>query len=453
MGRVKKLFVLNLIVMAVVLSVSSLSMAAQAKNVILMIGDGMGLAHVHATWLYATRHLEKNLVMTEIMDKGRTAYITNDTLDSIVTGSAEAATQMATGVKVHVKSISVGPDGRPMKTILEMAKEKGKATGMVTTAGITDATPASFAAHVDSRSKEEIIADQLIKSEVKILFGGWKNFFLPEAEKGRRKDGRNLIHEAEQKGYTVVETRKAMIQAQGEKILGLFNRENMLFEIDRGGSQEPSLAEMTSKALEVLGQDPDGFFLVVEAGRIDHAAHHNDIGGVLWDTLAFDDAIRVAYDYQKKCPETLLIITADHETGGLVVLPYSHTGSEFVGMNFEAISKIKASHEVRNKALGKDPTPEKLEEVIKKYYDIDLSDDEALSIIGNCIGKLDPRHFTDMDGSIAFALRLYHRIGWSHEIHSATPLPLWGIGPGSEKINGWKHNTELFRIVQEAYGF
>ncbi len=428
-------------------------MADQAKNVIFMIGDGMGLSHVHATSLYAAGHLRKNLAMTEIMDKGRTAYITNDTLDNVVTGSAEAATQMATGVKVHAKSISVGSDGRPMKTILEMAKERGKATGMVTTAEITDATPASFAAHVDSRSKQEIIADQLIKSEVKILLGGGKDFFLPDSEKGRRKDGRNLIREAQQNGYTVVETRKAMIQAQGEKILGLFSRGNMLFEIDRGGSQEPSLAEMTSKALEVLGEDPDGFFLVVEAGRIDHAAHHNDIGGVLWDTLAFDDAIRVAYEYQKSCPQTLLIITADHETGGLVLLPYSHTRSEFVGMNFEAISKIKASYEVRNEALGKNPSPKKVKEVIKKVYDIDLSDEEVLSILGNRIGQLHSRHFTDRDGAIAFALRLHHRIGWSHGIHSATPLPLWGIGPGSEKINGWKHDTELFRIVEEAYGF
>lgn len=453
MSKMRKLLVGYFIVITLVFSLASLSIAAQAKNIILMIGDGMGLAHVHATWLYATRQLGKNLIMTEIMDKGRTAYMFNDTLDSTVSESAEAATQMATGVKVHVKSISVGPDGKPTKTILEMAKEKGKATGLVTTSGITDATPAAFAAHVDNRSKEDVIADQLIKSNVNILFGGRKGFFLPEAEQGKRKDGRNLINEAKQNGYTFVETADQMKETQGEKILGLFNRENMLFEIDRKGSQEPSLTEMTAKALEVLGKDPDGFFLMVEAGRIDHAAHHNDIGGVIWDTLAFDEAIKVAYDYQKNNADTLLIITADHETGGLVVLPHSHKSPEFVGMNLEGISKIKASHEVRNKELGKDPTPKKIKEVIKKYYDVDLSDDEAQAIKENCIGKLDPRHFTDMDGSIAFALRLYHRIGWSLEIHSGTPLPLWGIGPGSEKINGWRHNTELFKIMQKAYGF
>jgi alkaline phosphatase len=453
MKKIKKMLLGHLVILAITCFFSVVSLAGQAKNVILMIGDGMGLAHVHTTWLYATRQLGKNFVMTEIMDKGRTAYIINDTLDSSVSESAEAATQMATGVKVHVKAISVGPDGRPLKTILEMAKERGKATGLVTTSGITDATPASFAAHVENRTKEDVIADQLIKSEVNILLGGRRRFFLPEAEKGRRKDGRNLIEEAKQNGYVFVQIAEEMKGAQGEKILGLFNHGDMMFEIDRKGSQEPSLAEMTVKALEVLSKDPDGFFLMVEGGRIDHAAHHNDIGGVIWDILAFDEAARVAYDYQKNNPDTLLMIVADHETGGLVVLPHSRTSPEFVGMNVEAISKIKSSYEVRNKELGEDPTPGKIKEVIKKYYDIELSDGEAEAIKTNCIGKLDPKHFSNMDASIAFGLRLYHRIGWGLQIHSATPLPFWGIGPGSERINEWRHNTELFRIIQEAYGF
>jgi len=451
-GKMRKLFTGSIIVITLVLSFASLSFAAQAKNIILMIGDGMGPSHVQATWLYATRQLGKNLVMTEVMEKGRIAFVVNDTLDSTVTESAEAATQMATGVKVHVKAISVGPDGNALKTILEMAREKGKATGLVTTSGITDATPAAFAAHVDKRSKEGIIAEQLIRSGANILFGGRKVFFLPEAGKGRRKDGRNLLNEARQNGYVVVETAEGMKKAQGEKILGLFNNGNMLFEIDRKGSQEPSLAEMTAKALEVLSRNKDGFFLMVEAGRIDHAAHHNDIGAVISDTLAFDEAIKVAYEFQKKNPNTFLIITADHETGGLVVLPHSYT-SEGIGMNLEAISKIKASHEMRNKELGKDPNPEKIKEVIKKYYDIDLKDEEVKAIKENTIGKLDPRHFYNMDGSIAFALRLYHRIGWGLEEHSATPLFIVGIGPGFEKISGWRHNTELFKIMKEAYGF
>ena len=454
MDRMRKIILAHIIIITIILSYSVLSFAAQAKNIILMIGDGMGPSHVHIAWLYATRQLGKNLVMTEVMDKGQTAYMVNDTADSTVTESAAAAVQMATGLKVFAKSVGIGPDGKVLKTILEMAKEKEKATGLVTTSGITDATPAGFVAHVAHRSEEEKIADQLVKSDVNILFGGRKEFFLPQSEKGRRKDGRNLLNDARENGYLVVETAEEMKKTDGKKILGLFNQSNMLFEIDRRGSTEPSLAEMTMKALEILSRNKDGFFLMVEAGRIDHAAHHQDIVGVISDTLAFDEAIKVVYEFQKSHPDTLLIITADHETGGLVILPYSQTGDEYEGINLRAIFQINGSHEKRNKELGKDPSLEKIKEVIKKYYGIDLKEEEAKTIKENTMRRLDPRHFHyDMDGSIAFVLRLYHRIGWATDSHSATPLLLWGIGPGSEKIKGWRHNTELFKIMKEAYGF
>ena len=450
----RKCLLCYLVISVAVFVSASLSLAAQAKNVILMIGDGMGPAHVHTAWLYATRQLGKNLVMTEVMDGGHTAYMVNDTADSTVTESAAAAVQMATGVKVLARSVGIGPDGKTLKTILEMARERGKATGLVTTSGITDATPAGFFAHVEKRSEEEKIAAQLVKSDVNILLGGRKGFFLPEAEKGKRKDGKNLLIEARQNGYAVVETAEEMKKAEGRKILGLFNNGDMLFEIDRMGSTEPSLSEMTSKAIEVLSQDPDGFFLMVEGGRIDHAAHHNDIAAVIHDVMAFDGAIRVAYDFQKNHPETLLIITADHETGGLAIISYAHAGSDYAGINLKAISEIKASHEKRNKDLGKDPSPEKIREVIKKYYGIDLKEGEVRMIQENVLTKYDSRHFHyDRDGSISFALRLHHRIGWVSGSHSAAPLFLWGIGPGSEKIKGWRHNTEVFTIMKEAYGF
>jgi len=454
MGKIKKIILAHFVVFTIILSFSLLSFAAEAKNIILMIGDGMGPAHIHIAWLYATRQLGKNLIMTEIMDKGHTAYMVNDTADSTVTESAAAAVQMATGVKVLAKSIGIGPDGKVLKTILEMAKEKGKATGLVTTSGITDATPAGFVAHVAHRSEEEKIADQLVKSDVNILFGGRKSFFLPEAEKGKRKDGRNLLNEARQNGYIVVETAEEMNKAQGEKILGLFNMENMFFEIDRKGSKEPSLAEMTAKALEVLRKKGQGFFIMVEGGRIDHAAHRYDIGAVISDVLAFDEAVKVVYDFHKANPDTLLIITADHETGGLVVLPYTPTSKEYEGINLGAISKIKASYLKRDKELGDNPSSEKIKEVMKKYYDIDLTEDQVRVIRENPLKQLDPRHFSQYgNAAIAFVLRLHHRIGWATDSHTANPLFLWGIGPGAEKIKGWRHNTELFKIMKEAMAF
>jgi alkaline phosphatase len=454
MDKIRKIILVPIVVITILLSYSILSFAGQAKNIILMIGDGMGPAHIHITWLYTTRQLGKNFVMTEVMDKGQTAYMVNDTADSTVTESAAAATQMATGVKVLAKSIGIGPDGKVLKTILEMAKEKGKATGLVTTSRITDATPAAFVAHAEHRSDEVRIADQMVKSDVNILFGGGKDFFIPEPEKGKRKDGRNLLNEAKQNGYIVVETAEEMKKAQGEKILGVFNRGFMNFEIDRKGSTEPSLAEMTAKALEVVSKKEQGFFLLMEGGRIDHAAHYYDIGSVIHDTLAFDEAVKIAYDFQKANPDTLLIITADHETGGLVVLPYTPTSKEYEGINLEAISKIEGSYARIHRELGDNPSSEKIKEVMKNYYGIDLTEDQVKIIQENPLRQLDPRHFTKYgNAGIAFVLRLYHRIGWATDSHTATPLFLWGIGPGSEKIKGWRHNTELFKIMREAYGF
>jgi alkaline phosphatase len=392
MKVIKRLLQGHLVAIAVVLTFLSPSIAGEARNIILMIGDGMGPAQFHAMWFYSARFLGRDCAMTEIMNQGKTGYMYNDSLDSSVPESAGAATQMATGVKVHTKTISVGSDNKPLKSILEIAKEKGKTTGLVTTSGITDATPAAFAAHVKDRRDEHMIAEQLVKSDVNILFGGGRAFFLSETEKGsKRKDSRNLVEEARKKGYKVVETADEMKKATGKKLLGLFNNDNMLFETDRFGSNEPSLAEMTGKALDVLKSNKDGFFLMVEGSRIDNAAHRNDIAALVFEGIAFDEAVKVAYEFQKRNTDTLLIITGDHETGGLAVLSQSPIGREREGINHEAMS--------------------------------------------------------------TFLSRLSSRSGWATKSHTATPLFVWGIGPGSEKITGWKHNTELFKVMRDAYGF
>jgi alkaline phosphatase len=155
--------VLLLVVGILLLPISSV--AAGAKNVILMIGDGMGPSHFGAAWLYSNRVLGKELRMVEVMKSGRTAYLVNDTADAIVTESAAAATQIACGVKVPARAVGMATDGKtPCKTVLELAKEKGLATGLVTTSGITDATPAAFAAHVEHRSDEATVAVQELQT-------------------------------------------------------------------------------------------------------------------------------------------------------------------------------------------------------------------------------------------------------------------------------------------------
>ncbi len=427
---------------------------AKAKNIILLIGDGMGPSQFGAAWLYSNRVLKKDLKMTEVMQAGRTAYLANDTADSMVTESAAAATQIACGVKVPARAAGMGTDGKtPCKTILEIAKERGMATGLVTTSGITDATPASFAAHVPHRSDEASVAAQEIAAGVEILMGGRKNFFLPEAAKGSRKDGRNLLQEAQKAGYTVVGTAEEMQKAPAGKILGLFNMGNMAYEIDRASTKEPSLAEMTTKTLDVLSRNPKGFFAMIEGGRIDHAAHRNDAAGTIRDTLAFDEAVGVALDFARKHPDTLLIVTADHETAGMAVIGHSKTSKEYIGMDLGVIQKVKASHELIATKLGKSPTPQHIKGLVKEYMSIDITDDEAKTVASDTIQKLDPANYSYAYlHSLAFVLRPYLRVGWASQTHTAVPLYAFGLGPGSEKIVGFRHNTELFSIMKAALG-
>ena len=158
------LFVVGLLLLPIGVS------AGQTKNVILMIGDGMGPSQFGAAWLYSNRVLGKELRMVEVMKSGRTAYLVNDTADAIVTESAAAASQIATGMMMTIGTISMAADGKtPVKTILEIARDKGMATGLVTTSGITDATPAAFAAHVPHRSDEASVADQELRAGVDVL--------------------------------------------------------------------------------------------------------------------------------------------------------------------------------------------------------------------------------------------------------------------------------------------
>jgi alkaline phosphatase len=448
-SRIRPL-VLLLVIGILLLPISSF--AAQAKNIILMIGDGMGPSHFGAAWLYSNRIQGKDLRMVEVMKSGRTAYLVNDTADAIVTESAAAAGQIATGVKMTARALSMAADGKtPVKTIMELAKEKGMVTGLVTTSGITDATPAAFAAHVPHRSDEVTVAAQELQAGVDVLLGGRKQFFLPEAAGGKRKDGRNLLDEARAAGYAVVGTASELKQVTGGKILGLFNMGNMAYEIDRAKTAEPSLAEMAAKTLELLSKSPKGFFAMIEGGRIDHAAHRNDAAATIRDTVAFDEAVGVALDFQRKNPDTLLIVTADHETGGMALIGHSKDSKEYIGIDLSAVQKAQTSFELILDELGPNPTPEKIRDIVKKHLAIEITEDEAKTVANDTIRKLDPQNYSYATlHSLAFVLRPYLRVGWGSQTHTASPLFAFGSGPGSEDLVGFRHNTELFRIMKTA---
>ncbi|MHA2191073.1 MAG: alkaline phosphatase [Candidatus Thorarchaeota archaeon] len=286
------------------------SQAAEAEypgslNVILMIGDGMGYEQVKISkWVEVGKN--SNLVMETLPYNYSVA---THSADAEITDSAAAATAYATGVKTNNNWVSIAPNGTELQTILEMAQINGKSTGVITTTSIQHATPAAFMTHVESRGDSSVITQQIIESAgVDVLMGGGGAFFSTYQ-----------IDFMAANGYTLAEDKNTLEAITSGKVLGLFSGGEMGYEQERDINLTPSIAEMTGKSLEILSQDPNGFFLMVEGGRIDHAGHDNSQVDVVLETIAFDNAIEVALNYVEEHSDTILIVTADHETGGLMV--------------------------------------------------------------------------------------------------------------------------------------
>lgn len=282
------------------------------KNVIFIIGDGTGLAQLYSG--------QVNLVGPDnklnVQKMPVTGLVTTHAANRLITDSAAGATAYSCGVKTNNGMIGQLPDGRACKTILEMAEDQGKSTGLVATSTITHATPASYASHIDSRSKQAQIAEQYVTSSVEVLLGGGLEYFIPQSESGSsRDDSRNLVEEFESNGYEFVENAEELNNSDSGKLLGLFSMSGMPSEV-----RTPTLSEMTSKALDVLSSNDEGFFLMVEGSQIDWAGHGNDAAYAMRELADFDAAIKTALDFALEDGETLVVVTADHETGGMNIL-------------------------------------------------------------------------------------------------------------------------------------
>lgn len=279
------------------------------KNVILFIGDGMGIAHVTAlTTVKDSTNLERF---------NNSGFIKTHAIKEYVTDSGASATAYATGQKTYNGAISVSEDKKPLKTVLEYAEELGKSTGLVATSGITHATPASFAAHVDDRGKHNEIAFQMSQSGVDVLFGGRLGNFLPQFHDSSFREDDIDVVKLLQENMNVVTTLLEFQDASSDKPLAyLYSRKSP----PRAEKRLVPLKKLTKKALDILSQNPNGFFLMVEGSQIDWGAHDVDKDYLISEMLDFDDAIGVGLNFAKKNKETLVIVTADHETGGLALL-------------------------------------------------------------------------------------------------------------------------------------
>jgi alkaline phosphatase len=277
--------------------------STKVKNVILLIGDGMGLSQIQAA-LFKSRD-KLNMLNCDAIGLMKTP-----TIDGKIADSAASGTAMATGKKTESGYIGELPDGVKPKNIIEFLEDKNYATGLVSTSAITDATPASFVAHQPCRGFYEEIANDIANSGLDVIIGGGKKHFT------HRRDAVNLIDIFEIKGFSVTYDLKSTLKTEKPKLLALLADEHLP---KKSEGRKNMLSKTTTKAIELLAKNEKGFFLMVEGAQIDWAGHENDADYLCNEVIDFDKAVGAALKFMRSNPNTLVIVTSDHETGGMIV--------------------------------------------------------------------------------------------------------------------------------------
>ena len=437
-------------------TVSDAATTARPKNIIILFGDGA--APVQWEFGRATARALRNtsFATTDIVFRdGVLGLLSTASHDSMVTDSAAAGSAMSTGVKVNNGSIAMAPDGSPRRTVMQAAKAAGKRIGLVTTAEIHDATPAAFAVNAKNRRDGQSIVDQYLVMEPDVLIGGGRDFFLPKGTPGgKRADGRDIVAAFAQKGYQIARTPTEMKSANGGRLLALFADGDMNFELDRDAAKEPATAEMARAALDVLSRDnPNGFVLLVENENTDTAGHHNDAAALMRALWAFDDAVKVALEFQRKAPgETLVLVTGDHETGGLSV---TYAQRELSGpgalqrinpalKELEMIGRITMSLAVLDQTLGPAPKDEDLDRLVAQHFPgFTLDADLRAAILKRTPLERNLMGYGTARTALSRMVSRQTGVYWGTTGHTTEPVAVGALGPGAHLFRGYQDDTEF----------
>lgn len=452
-----------------VFALFALLSVAQAKYVFFFIGDGMGPHQVLATEMYLAelegRIGRTPLLMTTFPYSGQVATFSTS---SGITDSAASGTCLASGIKTNNGMIGQGPDTTDVVSVATRLKEQGWGVGIMTTVTIDHATPSAHYAHTPSRNNYYIIGTQLTESDFD-FFGG-SGFSRPQDK--NNPSAPNLYDLCQEKGYLLAggyAAAKANVGAPKMIVVP----EERLADRSRGAGALPyaidrqegdlSLAQIVEVAIEQLGQH-ERFFMMAEGGKIDYASHANDGGTVLREVQDFDNAIKVAYDFYMQHPdETLIVITADHETGGMAL-----GNSDYV-LNLKVLAEQKCSSDLLSDQLGNLQkqegaalTWEQVKEVISLntglYTAVEMSDEEdkvlqsAYADMMQHVG-VQKTLYKDINALASKALSILNqksRLGWTTHGHTASAVPVFAIGVGAEHFTGWHDNTEIAQLIYEA---
>jgi alkaline phosphatase len=425
-----------------------LASSGRVKNLVFGLSDGMGPASMTLARTVGSRD---SLVLDALLSgTSRTR-----SSDSLVTDSAAGATAYASGAKSYNGAIGVDAKGLPLGTLLEVAQRRGMPVGLVCTSRMTHATPAAFSAHALFRDFEQFIASQQANLTIDVMLGGGRDKFAA------RLDMRNLLAEMASRGVTVLNDATefrafandlASKDLRTVKVAGLFTGDHMSYNVDRNSSAEPSLAEMTALALNVLSAKAGaaGFFLMVEGSRIDMAAHDNDASTQVGEVLAYDEAIGTVLEFIKREPDTLLVSTSDHETGGLSLgLRNVSLGAKVIYNWYpERLRAAKRSAFATSRLIATSDDAA-IPSLVRDYVGADLSADEA-------------QKYVDLkaNGTSEFVMMLQlgndqarrSLLGWSTTGHSGVDVNLYAAGRGAERFRGSLENTQVGQRMAEALG-
>jgi alkaline phosphatase len=436
--------------------------AAAPKNIIILYADGTAATQFEVA-RYASRHLrnEPFAVTDVVLKTGAVGLVTTHPHEAFATDSATTATTMSTGVKTTIGAIGVGPDGQSLRTVMEAAKARGKRIGLVTTASVHDASPAAFSVHAKNRGDVQAIVDQYFALEPDVLMGGGAKHFRPESAGGTRKDARDMIAAFRAKGYQVARTPAELQAATGPRLLGLFDDEDMAFEVDRDPRTQPSMADMAAAAIRILSQgSPNGFVLFLENENPDTAGHRNDIASVIRDLWVFDRAVQHALEFHRRAPnDTLLVVTGDHETGGLSVTyaqkDMSTTSSRnrfyAAAAHLDMIKGITISHERAAERLGKTPTSEAVDALLREHFPgFHLDADLREAILKQ---QMLERNYTyPTQNALGRMVARQTGFYWGTSGHTTEPVIVGAMGPGADAFRGYLDNTDFGKILHRLLG-
>ncbi len=426
----------------------------KAKNIIFLVSDGMSTGTLNMTDLYLDRKFGKGSQWLQLYKDNRVSRALMDTAsaNSVVTDSSAGSSSWGGGVRVPNGSLNVGANGEQYLPILQKFKKAGKMAGCVTTVPITHATPAGFCVNSKSRNSQEDIAEQYLELRFDVMMGGGDKYFSAN----KRRDKQNLYERYTSSGFQVAQTREAIGKLQkGKPILGVFADDALPYYVDSNGDPDlrqsvPSLAEMAQSAIDHMKDHPKGFVMQIESGKVDWAAHANDIAGLIHEQVQFDEAVKVAIDFAEKDKNTLVIITTDHGNANPGII-YGKNAND----NFDAIQRYTRTNEAILNDIHPGDNPARVRELIASGNGNTVSDEQARELLSYYDGlhksedglynykKLPFKAFADMQQKT-------NSVGWISMDHSADYVELAMFGPGSELLKPFVKNTDLHHLMLQA---